>query len=89
MISLGHLGSLQYPELIQDVIRKLPYDLVIRHNSYVQRPEETPNLQILADFLILEAESAKRAGTVGILNRGGRDQENRHHDRHRHHPRRR
>ena len=82
LISLGHLGSLQYPELIQDVIRKLPYDLVIRYNSYIQRLEETPSLQILADFLILEAESAKRAGTVRILNSGGRDQENRHRDHH-------
>ena len=73
MRAIGQDGSLENPELIQDVIRKMPQAMIFRYNDYTRNLLGNPNLQNLANFLINDADAAKRAGTAKLMDRGRPD----------------
>ena len=73
ILSVGHSGHLYYPELIQEVIQKVPQAMVYRYNEHVGRSSDPPGLSTLANFLTLEADLANRAGTARILGNTNRD----------------
>ena len=64
IMSVGHSGHLHYPELIKEVMQKVPQAVVYRYNEYVGRSSEPPNLAMLGEFLTQEADFASRAGTA-------------------------
>lgn len=54
--TLNHIGYLYNPDLIQDIINKMPSALIFKYNSYVQTNSSLkPNLLVLSEFLYEEA----------------------------------
>lgn len=67
--SLKLTGHLHSPDLIDIIAKKLPYALKYAYNTYagpVLQINEKPQLEILADFLFLEAEKAIAGGICEI-----------------------
>lgn len=82
MEAVGHVGYLHSPELIHEIIGKLPHTTVPLFNRYVMvAPREEPRLVTISKFLHSEAEMACKAGTAQIqsevINRHDRDTQER------------
>lgn len=69
MQAMRQVGYLHNPDLVHDVITKLPSALVYAYNHNAEREDkDKPRLVRLADFLYREAELASAAGTAEIKN---------------------
>lgn len=67
IIALEHTGYLHSPELVREILSKIPAAMIYHYNRYVSyRPAEEPRLVTLAEFLYSEAELACRAGTTQL-----------------------
>lgn len=67
MEAVGHIGYLHSPELINEIVGKLPHTTVPHFNRYVMvAPREEPRLVTISKFLHSEAEMACKAGTAQI-----------------------
>ena len=64
--SLNHVGYLHNPDLLQEILLKLPSAIVYRYNDYSTSHTGKPALTILSEFLYSEAERANSAGTVRL-----------------------
>lgn len=72
MQTLKHVGYLYSPDLIKDVIAKMPSALVYGYNKELASYDtEVPRLVALSNFLYKEAERACAAGTVSISHPAG------------------
>lgn len=71
VVALDTLGNnyLFNPDLIADILSKIPESMVYRYNEFATRDRLTePSLRTLAEFLSHQAEIANQAGTTFILN---------------------
>lgn len=71
VVALNSLGNsyLFNPDLIADLLRKIPESMVYRYNEYAARNSSiAPNLSTFAEFLSYQAEIANQAGTTFVLN---------------------
>lgn len=65
MRSLNHVGYLCNPDLIREIINKLPPALIYSYNRHIHlNRSDEPRLIKLADFLLKEAEMECVAGTA-------------------------
>lgn len=64
---VGDSGYIKNPELICDILRKLPEPTLYRYNEYISKKNRDSDLTALSDFLSEDAEKANKAGTAGIL----------------------
>lgn len=64
MQALGHTGYLNSPELVRDLIFKLPTEITFAFDAYVNDANKSdPRLVTLSNFLYQRAEMSCRAGT--------------------------
>lgn len=65
--SIGDKGYLTNPDLLQEILQKLPEAMILNYNEYIARFSRKSDLTALADFLNDQAKIANLAGTTGIL----------------------
>lgn len=66
MQCLKQTGHLHNPDLLKEIIAKMPPALIYEYNRFVNaNPSNEPRLLILSEFLYREAEMACVAGTSG------------------------
>lgn len=71
VVALNSLGDSysSNPDLIADLLRKIPESMVYRYNEYAtSHSSHSPSLSTFAEFLSYQAEIANRAGTTFVLN---------------------
>lgn len=66
--SIGDKGYLSNPDLLYDILRKLPESMIFSYNEFIARNDRVSDLSALADHLGDQARIATLAGTARILN---------------------
>lgn len=69
MEAVKSIGYLHNPELVNNIIAKMPSAMIYNYNRYLhENPSDQPRLKIVAEFLYQEAEMASKAGTGVLFN---------------------
>lgn len=66
--SIGIKGYLSNPDLLYDILRKLPESMIFGYNEFIARTSRVSDLTALAAYLGDHAKIANLAGTARILN---------------------
>lgn len=65
--AVNHIGQLHNPELINEIVTKMPSTLIYGFNRYVaEDKQQEPKLVCLSNYLYSEAEMSSKAGTNQI-----------------------